>query len=256
VTSPHFASPRAVASIDDCLFYHSMEVPGHGVVEGQWDLRPGFDEYIGGVDLGGVRVLEIGPASGFLTFTMESRGASVVSVEVTDDPGWDWVPFPEEVLAPLRPDRREVMRRLKNSWWFAHAAHGSSARVHYGSAYALPDELGEFDVALMGSVLLHVENPLRIVEQCALRANRLIIVDAFHEELEGSPVCRLHPTAQNLAWHTWWDFSTDFFRQFAEVLGFTEVEVSRHDQLYEGQPIPLFTLIASRPAAPGAGGHS
>src|SRR5438094_8067518 len=81
-----------------------MELPGHGVIEGRdWDLRGGIDEYLGKVDFAGQRVLEIGPASGFLTFEMEKRGADVVSVEVTAEHGWDFVPYPaarlEEVLA-------------------------------------------------------------------------------------------------------------------------------------------------------------
>jgi len=44
------------------------------------------------------RVLEIGPASGFLTFEMEKRGADVISVEVTDEHGWDFVPYPDARL--------------------------------------------------------------------------------------------------------------------------------------------------------------
>src|SRR5207249_7736437 len=55
-----------------------------------WDLRGGVDEYLGKVAFEGQRVLEIGPASGFLTFEMEKRGADVVSVEVTEEHGWDF----------------------------------------------------------------------------------------------------------------------------------------------------------------------
>ena len=88
-----------VEDIADCYFYHTMELPGHGVIEGRdWDLRGGVDEYLGKVDFAGQRVLEIGPASGFLTFEMEKRGAEVVSVEVTDEHGWDFVPYPAEKI--------------------------------------------------------------------------------------------------------------------------------------------------------------
>ena len=71
-----FATPRKVEDLADCYFYHTMELPGRGVIEGQdWDLRGRVDEYLGNVDFAGQRVLEIGPASGFLTFEMEKRGA-------------------------------------------------------------------------------------------------------------------------------------------------------------------------------------
>src|ERR1700716_716011 len=78
-----FATPQKVEDVADCYFYHTMEVPGHGVIKGRdWDLRSGVDEYLGKVAFAGQRVLEIGPASGFLTFEMEKRGADLVAVEV------------------------------------------------------------------------------------------------------------------------------------------------------------------------------
>src|SRR5438105_14888696 len=128
-----FAIPLKVEDVADCYFYHTMELPGHGVIKGRdWDLRGGVDEYLGKVEFAGQRVLEIGPASGFLTFEMEKRGAEVVSVEVTEDSCWDFVPYPTAMLQEVLEPRGEVMRRLKNSYWFAHDAHKSKAKVYYG----------------------------------------------------------------------------------------------------------------------------
>ena len=119
-----FAVPLKVEDVADCYFYHTMELPGYGVIEGRdWDLRGGVDEYLGKVDFAGQRVLEIGPASGFLTFEMEKRGAQVVSVEVTAEHGWDFVPYPAARLEEVFGPRRIVMQQLKNSYWFSHAAH-------------------------------------------------------------------------------------------------------------------------------------
>ena len=166
-----FATPRKVEDVADCYFYHTMELPGRGVIEGRdWDLRGRVDEYLGNVDFAGQRVLEIGPASGFLTFEMEKRGADVISVEVTDEHGWDFVPYPDARLEEVFGPRRIVMQQLKNSYWFSHAALQSKAKVYYGDAYNLPAALGEFDIAVMGAVLLHCRDPLRIVEQCGKRA--------------------------------------------------------------------------------------
>ena len=111
-----FATPRKVEDVADCYFYHTMELPGRGVIEGRdWDLRGRVDEYLGNVDFGGQRVLEIGPASGFLTFEMEKRGADVISVEVTDEHGWDFVPYPDARLEEVFGPRGTVMQQLKNS---------------------------------------------------------------------------------------------------------------------------------------------
>lgn len=241
-----FAAPAGVASLHDCYFYHVMELPGHGVTPGEWDLRAGVDDYLGRFPFADKRVLEIGPASGFLTFEMEQRGAKVTAVEVTDDHEWDYVPYPKSAVEPMLAPRREHMRRLKNSFWFAHAAHRSSARVHYGDAYRLPDALGNYDVALMACVLLHTHSPLRIIEQCARRADTLIIVDMLRPRLEGLPLSRLVPTAANRQWDVWWQFSSDFLVQFCEVLGFADIQTTTHVQSYQGKPQRLFTIVASK----------
>ena len=73
---------------------------------------------------------EIGPASGFLTFEMEKRGADVISVEVTDEHGWDFVPYPDTRLEEVFGPRRIVTQQLKNSYWFSHAALQSKAKVY------------------------------------------------------------------------------------------------------------------------------
>jgi SAM-dependent methyltransferase len=241
-----FAVPLKVEDSADCHFYHTMEVPGHGLMNGEWDLRAGVDDYLGRVAFAGQRVLEIGPASGFLTFEMEKRGADVVSVEVTAEHGWDFVPYPAARLEEVFGPRRIVMQRLRNSYWFGHAAQRSKAKVYYGDVYNLPAALGEFDIAVMGSLLLHCRDPLRIVEQCANRAKLLIITDMFHPDLEGTPVCRFAPTPQNFLWHTWWHFSTQFFTQFLSVIQFPKAEILTHRQYRVGRAYTLFTIVARK----------
>jgi O-methyltransferase len=241
-----FAAPIKVEDLADCDFYHTMEVPGHGIQAGLKDLRGGVDDYLGKVAFAGQRVLEIGPASGFLTFEMEKRGAEVVSVEVTAEHPWDFVPYPAEKLEEVLGPRQVDMQRLKNSYWFSHTAHQSKAKVYYGDVYNLPAALGQFDIAVMGSVLLHCRDPLRIVEQCGRMARLIIITDVFYPDLEGTPVCRLAPTPQNFFWDTWWYFSTQFFTQFLAVMGFTTAEIFTHEQLRVGGVDTWFTIVAQR----------
>ncbi len=225
-----FAAPQKVEDVADCYFYHTMELPGHGVIEGRdWDLRGRVDEYLGKAAFAGRRVLE-----------------DVVSVEVTGDHSWDFVPYPAARLEEVFGPRRIIMQQLKNSYWFSHAAHQSKAKIYYGNVYNLPAALGEFDIAVMGSVLLHCRDPLRIVEQCGKVARSLIIIDMFHPDLEGAPVCRLAPTPQNFLWHTWWHFSTQFFTQFLAVMGFTTTQTSTHQQYHRGRAYTLFTIVGRR----------
>jgi O-methyltransferase len=242
-----YAARWPVSGPEDCHFYHTMDIPGFGLIRGSWDLTASIDDLLGRVSFAGTRVLEIGPASGYITFEMERRGASVVSIEVPDDPGWDFVPYPPAVLDPVYASRREVMRRLKNSYWFAHSAHRSQAQICYTDVYRLPDEIGEFDVAIMANVLLHCHSPAQIIRQCAARAKTLIISEMLYSELEGSAVCRLAPTIENSRWDTWWNFSTAFFVQYLQVLGFRRFERFDFTAVHkEVRPYPFFTIVASR----------
>jgi len=42
-----FAVPQKVEDVADCYFYHTVELPGYGVITGDWDLRHGVDDYLG-----------------------------------------------------------------------------------------------------------------------------------------------------------------------------------------------------------------
>ena len=163
-----YADPRRVTELDECYFYHSMEIPGYGLVEGPWDLRGGVDDYLGGVELRDKRVLEIGTASGFLCFTMEGRGADVVAYDLSEQQSWDVVPYAQYDHESFDADRREHLRKLNNGWWLAHRAFESSAKVVYGTVYEIPEEIGRVEVATFGSVLLHVRDPFLALEK-ALR---------------------------------------------------------------------------------------
>ena len=85
--------PKIVTDIKTCNFYHTMDLPGHGVVEGKWDLRENVDKYVGSVIFDGKRVLELGTASGYLCFEMEKRGAEVIAYDIGENERWDVVPY-------------------------------------------------------------------------------------------------------------------------------------------------------------------
>src|ERR1700730_17763887 len=71
-------------SRSDCYFYHTMDLPGYGVIQGEWDLRGSENAYLGPAEISGKTVLDVGPASGYLSFEMARRGGSVVALEWDD----------------------------------------------------------------------------------------------------------------------------------------------------------------------------
>lgn len=245
-----FAEPWRVESVDECQFYHSMDLPGIGAVSGQWDLRGGVDDYLGGVALDGKRVLEIGPASGFLTFEMEQRGAEVVCVDTPIDHVWDFVPQESVDMDAIMPRFKEHVIQVRNSFWFCHGLFSSRAKMYYGDAYDLPESLGDFDVCLLGSILLHCQNPVKMIHSCArLTHGTMIVTEKRCPDLGQGPICRLVPNGKNETWNTWWDFTPEFFKQYLDVLGFNESSVHAHVQKFKKkeQTVEMFTVVASRP---------
>jgi hypothetical protein len=79
------ALQRKSIRLEDCRFYHCVDLPNGNTINGPWDLRDAESAYLGGVDVSGKRVLEIGPATGHLSFWMEKQGAEVVAF----DAGYD-----------------------------------------------------------------------------------------------------------------------------------------------------------------------
>ncbi|MGB3245884.1 MAG: SAM-dependent methyltransferase [Sulfitobacter sp.] len=86
---------QPVTNIEECFFYHTVDLANGETVHGNWDLRGREDQYFGGVDFSGKTALDVGCATGSLTFAMEDRGAEVTSLDL--GPGAtlsrDYVPF-------------------------------------------------------------------------------------------------------------------------------------------------------------------
>jgi hypothetical protein len=183
-----YAAARVVTDPADCFFYHSMDIPGHGEVVGQWDLRPNVDAYLGGVDLRGKRVLEVGTASGFLCLHMERQGADIVACDLSEQHAWDVVPFADHEFRQSGGASRDMIRRLNNAYWLAHRASRSRAQVVYTPAHAIPEAIGPVDVTTFYSILLHLRDPFAALSAgLRLTRDRVIVTDML-EAPDRSPL--------------------------------------------------------------------
>ena len=251
-----YAEPRIVTDLAECAFYHTVDLPGYGRVEGQWDLREGARDYLGGIPLAGKRVLEIGTASGFLCFWMERQGADVVAFDLSEDHEWDIVPYAGHDYAELIARRKAHLREINNAWWLSHRAYGSRAKVVYGTVYSIPDEIGLVDVTTFGAVLRHLRDPF-LALQNALRLTRETVVVTANPSVRYSlpqlAFGRLKPAMAFLPdfrkrgpTESWWHLTPDVVKQFIGVLGFEKAEVKYHFQKYRGKRRLLYTVVGTR----------
>lgn len=257
-----YASPRLVDNREECFFYHTMELPQVGLVQGIWDLRGGVREYLGGVDVRGKRVLELGPASGFVTFHMEGQGADVVGCDLCETDAWDIVPYAGLDLAAEASRRSKHIRLLNSSFWLSHRLVGSKARIIYGPVYTLPPEAGPFDVAVFGSILLHLRDPFLALQRAlSLTRETVVVTDMmsrYRPRLLDAPrrilPRKLRRPGMTLVpdytlgapRDTWWRLDPDIVRHFLGILGFDTVSVTYHKQRFQGRWLPLFTVVGKR----------
>jgi tRNA (mo5U34)-methyltransferase len=149
------------------LWYHTMELAPGVVTPGWFDLRPIIDR-MPWPDVRGKRCLDVGTWDGFLAFELERRGASeVVCTDLSDESEWDWTPdamsYGPEYMAELAGPEKG------RGFLIARQALGSSVERRQMSIYDLsPDAVGQFDVVVCGSLLLHLRDPLRALN--ALRS--------------------------------------------------------------------------------------
>lgn len=153
-------------------WYHTIDLPGNVTTPGRWDTRGVARHIPMPQSLEGKRCLDIGTWDGFWAFEMERRGArEVVAVDVRDMAAWDWpANTPSETVATWDAGVADYP-----GFTLAHDALGSSVERHELSVYDLdPDRLGTFDFVFMGSLLLHLRDPIQ-----ALTAVRRVTTGAF-----------------------------------------------------------------------------
>jgi len=215
-----------------------MDLPGLGVVHGHWDLRGRFDDYVSGVSVAGKSVLDIGAATGFLSFESERRGASyVLSVDMGDPRQQMFIPFKDNLYYRDHEDfvryHAAEVERWKNAYWFCHRLLGSRAEVFYGDIFRLPTALGEFDVAIVAAVLEHLNDQITALASIArLTKETIVIVTPILQTEER--IARLEPTADNPKYdYTWWRYSIGAYREILKMLGFSIARITEGQYRYE-----------------------
>ena len=224
---------REGADLRDLVWYHTVELPDGRVLPGAWDLRGHEPEYLGGVDVGGARVLELGPAIGYLTYYMERQGAEVVAFEAGFDVSIDFLPVRgrEDAEGRLRV-MQETIDRNHDAWWYLHRAYGSSAKFVQGDVYDMPSDLGTFDIALVGAILLHLREPWGALSEAARRTTRtMIVTEPLQDDLQPpeSNIMRFSPSAEHHVTN-WWSIYPGAVVSMLERLGFGRTSVTFHRQ--------------------------
>jgi tRNA (mo5U34)-methyltransferase len=224
-------------SLENYYWYHTIDLGKGLVTPGDYDYRHLLPAFGFPDRMEGMRVMDVGSATGFFAFEFERRGANVVSVELPSLADWDMLTsdreeIPKQLMACHNASTLEeaYKRHLDGPFQFCRFVLGSRVRRTYSSVYDLTlDKLGgeKFDLVYAGDVLLHLFSPLKALDVLAglCKGSLVTTIDVpFIGEAPGplmgfmghqSPDCR-----------TWWQLSHTCVEHMLKRLGFRSVSVS------------------------------
>lgn len=213
------------SEVDRHPWYHTLDLGDGVVTPGMFDHRPVLDRYPIPADLSGMRCLDVATMDGFWAFEMERRGAaSVTALDLADPEALDWP-------ASLRADHERSLDETKaERFALAAEALGSSVNRVLLSAYDLSPALGSFDFVFCGDLLLHVKDPITIVENihsvCTQSAVIVNVISRFRRH-EKRPLAEL----DGIDTFTWWVPNMAGLIRIVQAAGFARVEPSEPFEL-------------------------
>jgi tRNA (mo5U34)-methyltransferase len=232
-------SREELRSATEREWYHTIELAPGIVTPGWFDTRKIVQELPLPASLEGKRCLDIATFDGFWAFEMERRGADeVVAIDILDPEAWDWpVNSPREMV--------EAMERRKEGgrgFEVASAALGSAVTYLECSVYDLdPAEHGEFDFVYLGSLLMHLRDPVGALERVrSVCRGQLLVVDNVNLLL--SLLFRRTPAGllYGMGRPWWWNVNFAGLVRLVEIGGFRLVQPA--ERIYmpagPGHPFP------------------
>lgn len=214
-------------------WYHSIDL-GNGLVpRAVYDLRGVVDQYGIPDNLEGMEVLDVGTGDGFFAFEMERRGAArVVAVDLARLGDCDWLP----------QRRAELGAAADNQSWPSHfrlakAMRRSSVEYRHGNVYDLsPYDVGTFDLVFCGSLLLHLQNPLKALHAIRSVTRTMAVVEtSLDAKLEARPdlvdraVLGFGPPDREPRHgenNVFWQFTSGALQKMLEFAGFERVKIA------------------------------
>lgn len=212
--TPHCPPGVSIAEmqvrLDSHHFHHGIDF-GSGLAS-KADASVDFvnqtaEALLGGVDLRGRSVLDIGTWSGAYAFEAKWRGAA--RVVATDHYTWNNSEF-----------------RGREAFDLAHAITGLEIEAY---DIDVPDlsqsSVGSFDVVLFAGVFYHLFDPINLTRQISSCAKHLLIVETHLNEINNpEPAMRFYPGATlNNDGSNWWGPNASCMYELLREIGFSDI---------------------------------
>lgn len=257
----------------NCRFYTIQEIKGFDKpTEGLFDLRENIDALLGYCKFKKKKVLELGPASGFITFYLETKGAKVTCVDLSiKKDKWDTVPHQKKDWKKIQKKGMKDLSKVRNAFWFAHKQNQSKAKLIETHVKNLKKLKNPHDIGLVSQVLLHLQNPFLALHNMSLNVKEKMIISDQIDDMgkistknkikisnikksiknnffKSNSFLKFLPRGdeKNLNYDTWWKLSPLTIVYMMRILGFEKEKYLEHIQYCNNKPVEMYTIVFRR----------
>ncbi len=239
--------------IENYYWYHTIELPGGLITPGLYDLRQSLPNFHFPDDMRGMRVLDVGTATGFFAFEFARRGALVTAVDLPSLYALDRFPgqnidhtlekIGEMIVPKSLQQARSYVRKytaeqlyfylLEGPFTFCRDLLQLPVERQLSTVYELSEAKlgGAFDLVFLGDILLHTLYPLQALAAVApLCRGTLVLSQMMPEEPNEKPsMLYVGGESADSDEVSWWLPNKACMIQLLKKLGFRGVsEVGRN----------------------------
>jgi tRNA (mo5U34)-methyltransferase len=200
-------------------WYHTLELAPGVVTPGWFDTRKALAHLPFPESLEGKRCLDVATFDGFWAFEMERRGAAeTIAIDLLDITQADWPVNSSRAVMETIGERKEAGEGFE----IARDVLGSSVERVEMNVYDLdPGVVGEFDFVYVGSLLIHLRDPVRAMERVrSVCRGSLLVVDNVDLGLTLAHPRRPVAALDGVGRPWWWKLNLPALVRVVEVGGF------------------------------------
>jgi tRNA (mo5U34)-methyltransferase len=243
--------------ISKIQWYHTIDLGDGIVTNGIYDHRPLLKYYGIPASLKGKTVLDIGPADGFFSFEAEKRGAErVLAIDIDTFQDWDIKAFAKGVRqTEVEKLKTQDKYALSHKFGFdlARGILKSKIERRVVNIYELsPKAIGKFDIVMCLSLLVHLRDPIKALENISsVTKDMLILVTTITELCPDKPIAHLPGKEGHIG--SWWLPNMCCLKNMLEICGFKKTRsvgtfdlVSKDGTMRNKQGVIIGYKIAQR----------
>jgi SAM-dependent methyltransferase len=229
------------------FWYHSYYFDNGFAVRGDYDVGKDVIDYDFPSNMTGMSVLDIGTGSGWFATYFEQLGADVTVLDARGYCDFDVFgrdhyptvtiekPMPDRTL----PDGRDVYYSpVSKGFWIMKEILGLKANYVNGRVYEICPELfggRKFDLVFMGSVLMHLRDPIgALMAAHQVCDDRLIATTFMRDTVHEPPLMQLQEGAGDGI--SWWVPNRPCLAQWLKAAGFSKFDIDKSVRLTIDKP--------------------